>query len=120
MPVTWVVSPDRSRAELTLTDPYTFTEWEKAMLGVLETSASRQDLRIVIDRRTATPPTNIFVSCVVNFFRAHEPRLGGIRAAALVNRRVPEFLPGLRVGRFHIRTFDDAAAAEEWLSQDAT
>ena len=118
MPVTWSVFPGRPRAELVLIDPYTFTEWEEAMLAILDTSALPEDLRLLIDRRGAARPTSTFVGCMVNFFRAHEARLAGTRAAVLVNNSVPEPLPDLRVGRFRIRTFHDAAEAVQWLDPD--
>ena len=56
---------------------------------------------------------------MVNFFRAHEAQLSGTRAAVLVSDSVPEALHDLRVGRFRIRTFHDAAEAAEWLHPDA-
>ena len=118
MPVTWSVSPGRPRAELTLIDPYTFTEWEDAMLAILETPVLPEDLRLLIDRRSAARPTSTFVGCMVNFFRAHEARLAGTRAAVLVDNGVPEPLPDLRVGRFRIRTFREAAEALQWLDPD--
>ena len=59
MPVTWSVSPGRPRAELTLIDPYTFTEWEDAMLAILNTSALSESLRLLIDRRGATPDSQL-------------------------------------------------------------
>ena len=118
MAVTWSVSPGRSRAELTLIDPYTFTEWEDAMLAILETSALPEDLRLLIDRRGGARPTCTFVGCMVNFFRAHEARLAGTRAAVLVDNGVTEPLTDLRVGRFRIRTFRDAAEAVQWLDPD--
>ena len=74
--------------------------------------------RLLIDRRDAARPTSTFVGCMVDFFRAHEARLAGTRAAVLVSSDVPEPLPDLRVGRFRIRTFDDAAKAVQWLDQD--
>jgi len=119
MPVTCAVFPERSRAELMVTDPYTFTEFEEAMRIILEMPALSPTFRILIDRRTAARPSSSFVTCVVNFFRAHEAHFAGTRAAALVSRSVPPFLPELRVGRFHIRTFHDAADAEQWLHPDA-
>ncbi len=118
MPVRWFVFPGRPRAELTLIDPYTFIEWEDAMLAILDTSALPEDLRLLIDRRGAARPTCTFVGCMVNFFRAHEARLAGTRAAVLVSNSVPEALPDLRVGRFRIRTFHDAAEAVQWLDPD--
>ena len=81
MPVTWFVFPGRPRAELVLIDPYTFTEWEDAMLAILESLALPEHLRLLIDRRGAARPTSTFVGCMVNFFRAHEARLAGTRAA---------------------------------------
>jgi hypothetical protein len=119
MPVTCAVFPDRSRAELMVSDPYTFTEFEEAMRVILDMPALSPNFRILIDRRSAARPTSSFVTCVVNFFRAHEAHFAGTRAAALVSRSVPPFLPELRVGRFRIRAFDDAADAEQWLRPDA-
>ena len=55
---------------------------------------------------------------MVNFFRAHEARLAGTRAAVLVDNGVTEPLTDLRVGQFHIRTFRDAAEALQWLVRD--
>ena len=118
MPVTWCVSPRRPRAELVLIDPYTFSEWEDAMLAILSTSASPESLRLLIDRRRATRPTANFVGCMLSFLRTHEARLAGTRAAILVGNGVPEALPDLRVGRFRMRTFRDAAKAVQWLDPD--
>jgi hypothetical protein len=119
MAVTWYVLPERATPELLLIDPYTFTEWEDAMLAVMERSALPQDLRILMDRRRAARPTSSFVACMVNFFRAHEARLAGTRAAILVSNSAPEALPDLRVGRFRIRTFNDPVDAAQWLHPDA-
>ena len=85
------------------------------MLDILEASAVPEDFRILIDRRGATRPTSSFVACMVNFFRAHEARLAGTRAAVLISTSVPEALPDLRVGRFRFRTFRDAVEAAQWL-----
>ena len=98
MAVTWFVFPERPKAELLLFDPYTFTEFEDAMLGILEMSVVPEDFRILIDRRSAAHPTMSFVAGMVNFFRAHEARLAGTRAAVLIGKGVPEALPDLRVG----------------------
>ena len=119
MGVTRFDFPGRSRAKLLLIDPYTYAEWEDAMLAILETSEVPADFRILIDRRSAARPSSIFVACMVNFFRAHEARLAGTRAAVLVSNRVPEALADLRVGRFRIRAFTDAAEAAQWLHPDA-
>ena len=115
MAVTRLVVPGRPRAELLLIDPYTFTEWETAMLAVIDTSALPEEFRILIDRRGAARPTSAFVGSMVSFFAANEARLAGTRAAVLVNIGVIEPLADLRVGRFRIRTFDDVTEAAEWL-----
>jgi hypothetical protein len=106
------------RPELMLIGPNTFTEFEDGMLGILERSAVPEDFRILIDHRNAARPTSDFVGCMAKFFRAHEARLAGTRAAVLVSNSVPEALPDLRVGRFRIRTFHDAAEAVPWLDPD--
>ena len=119
MPVTWVVFPDRPRAELTLADPYTFSEFEDAMHAIVDRPVLPQDFRILIDRRRGGRFSDSFVSCAVNFFRAHEAHLAGTRAAVLVSKSVSVVLPNLRIGRFHLRAFHDAAEAEQWLHSGA-
>jgi len=113
MAVTWFVVPERPKAELLLIDPDTFTEFDDAMFGILETSVVPEDFRILIDRRGAAHPTMSFVACMVNFFRAHEAHLAGTRAAVLISKDASEALPDLRVGRFRIRAFNDAADAAQ-------
>jgi hypothetical protein len=119
MPVTCAVFPERSRAELTVTDPYRFSDFEEAMRAILDIPVLPRSFRILIDRRTAARPTSSFVTAVVTFFRAHEAHFAHTRAAALVSKSVPPFLPELRVGRFRIRAFEDPAEAEQWLYWDA-
>ena len=101
-----------------LTDPYTFSEFEDAMHAIVDRPLSH-DFRIVIDRRGGGRFSDSFVSCAVNFFRAHEARLAGTRAAVLVSESVSVVLPNLRIGRFHLRAFHDAAEAEQWLHSGA-
>ena len=119
MAVTWFALPDRPRVELMVIDPYTFREWEDAMLAAMDTAGLPEDLLLLIDRRNAAPPTNGFVKCMVDFFRAHEERLAGARAAVLVSKGDgTEPLFDLRVGRFRIRSFDDVTDAVHWLDPD--
>ena len=126
MAVTWFALPDRPRVELMVIDPYTFREWEDAMLSAMERAELPEDLLLLIDRRGAARPTNGFVKSMVDFFRAHEARLAGARAAVLVSNDhgleqgtcMTEPLFDLRVGRFRIRSFNDAAAAVQWLGPD--
>ena len=126
MAVTWFALPDRPRVELMVIDPYTFREWEDAMLAAMERAELPEDLLLLIDRRGAARPTNGFVKSMVDFFRAHEERLAGARAAVLVSNdhgieqgtRMTEPLFDLRVGRFRIRSFNDAATAVQWLGPD--
>jgi hypothetical protein len=100
-------------------EPYTFSEFENAMRAILDIPMLPRNFRILIDRRNASRPSPGFVTCVVNFFRAHESHFAGARAAALVSISVPPFLPDLRVGRFRIRAFHEAADAEQWLDPAA-
>ena len=56
---------------------------------------------------------------MVDFFRVHEERLAGARAAVLVSKGDgTEPLFDLRVGRFRIRSFDDVTDAVHWLDPD--
>ena len=119
MAVTWFALPDRPTVELMVIDPYTFREWEVAMLAAMDRAELPEDLLILIDRRNAAPPTNGFVKRMVDFFRVHEERLAGARAAVLVSKddgTEPRF--DLRVGRFRIRSFDDVTDAVHWLDPD--
>jgi hypothetical protein len=115
MPVTCTVFSERSRAELVLTDPYTFTEFQDAMRAIVDRPALPPDFRMLLDRRRGGRFSDGFVACAVNLFRAHEALLAGARAAVLVSPDVSVVLPNLRIGRFHLRAFHDAAEAERWL-----
>ena len=114
MAVTWFVFPEQPKAELLLIDPYTFTEFEDAMLGVLETSGRARRLRIssIVERHTSDPRLR---GVHGELLRAHEANLAGTRAAVLISKGACEALPDLRVGRFRIRAFNDAADAAQWL-----
>ena len=119
MAVTWFAVPDRPTVELVVIDPYTFREWEVAMLAAMDTAGLPEDLLLLIDRRNAALPTNGFVKCMVDFFRVHEERLAGARAAVLVSKGDgTEPLFDLRVGRFRIRCFDDVTDAVRWLDSE--
>ena len=87
------------------------------MLAALDTSELPAEFRIFIDRRDAARPTSMFVGCMLNFFSRTRSTPRETRAAVLVNTGVIEPLADL-VGRFRIRTFDDAAEAVEWLHPD--
>ena len=102
-----------------VTDPYGFADFEDAMRAILDIPVLPRRFRILIDRRTAARPTSGFVTSVLTFFRAHEAHFADTRAAALVSKSVPPFLPDLRVGRFRIRAFEEPAEAEQWLYSDA-
>ena len=120
MAVTWFALPNRPRVELMVIDPYTFREWADAMLAAMDKGELPEDLLILIDRSHAAPPTNGFVKSMVDFFRVHEERLAGTRAAVLVSKgdeTEPRF--DLRVGRFRIRSFDDVTDAVHWLDPDS-
>jgi hypothetical protein len=93
--------------------------WDNSGRGLAASLLHELEKRILIDRRNAARPTSIFVTCMVNFFRAREARLAGTRAAVLVSNGVIDPLAEMPVGRFRIRTFHDATEAAEWLHPDA-
>ena len=68
MAVTWFALPNRPRVELMVIDPYTFREWEDAMLAAMERAELPEDLLLLIDRRGAARPTNGFVKAWWTFF----------------------------------------------------
>ena len=103
-------------------DPYTIEEWKTAMLTILDTPQLPDNFMLLVDRRRSQLPSQTFIEQMVEFFRAHEPRLSKARAAVVVAdptgfgmARIAEALTELRVGTFNLRPFYDVDDAERWL-----
>ena len=118
MPITLVIERDRPPV-LTFEDPYTIEQWIAAMESLL---AAGPLSRVLIDRRSAAPPTRDFVERMVGFLGAHAQEVKGSRAAVVTStdanfgvarmmelmtqaRQIPTVIQGFR-------TWEDA---QRWL-----
>lgn len=118
MPITGVAQPD-GRATLTFQDPYTFAEWASAMQSLL---AIGRPLRLIVDRRTASPPPREFVDRMVQFMVQHASDVKSWRAAVVTASEVAygmsrmlEMSAESREVAMTIRTFRSYEEAERWL-----
>jgi hypothetical protein len=67
MPVT-VSESQQPHVTITITDPYTFEEWQAAILPFATRS---EPVRLLIDRRQATAPSRPIVERMINCLSAH-------------------------------------------------
>lgn len=123
MPVSWSVDPASRRAVLTLTDPYTFQEWESALSAIIGHSAFAPPYNFLIDRRQASAPTAEFVRRMADFFASHARELGHSRGAVIVSSevaygagRMAQLMAEARNPAITMRIFRDDVEAERWLS----
>jgi hypothetical protein len=122
MPVTWRVDSAEPFAVVSLTDPYTFEEWQTGILPLLDDPLFQAYRAVLVDRRHAAPATTEFVNAVIDFMAAHSARVAE-RTALLVGNdtsfgmsRMTQLIadsrqPQAKIGVFRSR--DDAVA---WLA----
>jgi hypothetical protein len=121
MPVRWAF--DRHGfAVLTITAPYTFNEWRRAMDDILAAHAG--PIRFLVDRRAAGIPTPDFVEEIVDYFRAQGALLGDSVAAIVVGgdaaygiARMLDIHAGGRRIRMPIKIFLEYEYAVRWLGE---
>jgi len=124
MPVSWTLDPASRRAVLTLTDPYTFQEWESAVTEILHDPAFSPPYNFLVDRRHATAPSAEFARRMSDFFAEHAPDLGRSRAAVIVSSdvafgvgRMAQALTEARNPAITMRIFRNDIEAERWLAE---
>jgi hypothetical protein len=113
MPVSWAPGPAGHCTIVTLTDPYSFLEWEKALAGMMAARACEPRGCFLVDRRQAAPPTTEFV---------HVATIGQVRVAVVVDSdasfgmaRMSQLLAEAQTPGITIRAFRSYAEAERWL-----
>jgi hypothetical protein len=77
MPIT-VSEESNALLTLTITDPYSFEDWQAALKPFL---ARQTPLRLLVDRRNASPPTREIVDRMVNFLASGAEHVKGWRVA---------------------------------------
>jgi hypothetical protein len=121
MPITWAFDTN-GVAVITLTSPYAFPEWQRAVDDMLA-AARTPPLRILVDRRAADPPDTEMLDQMVGYLRAHAAQLAGSIAAIVVSSEVAFGVSRMleiraEVARvpMTIKIFLDYDAATRWLT----
>jgi hypothetical protein len=121
MPITWGFD-STGVIVFTLTSPYTFQEWRRA-LDELLAAARTPPLRILVDRRAADPPDTDMLDQMVGYLRAHAARLAGSIVAIVVSSelafgmsRMLEIRAEVARVPMTIKIFLDYDAATRWLT----
>ena len=102
--------------------PFTFAEWERATLSVLEQPAWQGTRRILSDRRRMGGPfPPQMEELVVDFFRRHAAALGEVRWAVVIPLD-PEAIGTVRLAaelskntRVRVQGFTDIGVALQWI-----
>jgi hypothetical protein len=121
MPITWGF--DRSGvATITLTTPYSFQSWQRAMDGLLD-APRVLPLRLLVDRRDANPLDTGTLARMLAYVRCRSTRLAGTTAAIVVDDeaaigmfRMLERRTALARVPVKLKVFADYEAAVAWLS----
>jgi hypothetical protein len=125
MPITWAVNGTRRLVHVTISDPYTFQEWETVANEVLQHPDFVPGLRLLVDRRQASAPTTAFVRGIIDFGLKHTEQLGSVRTAVVVAdqsvaygmARMAELLVEAKGLPFATFTCNSIEEAERWLER---
>ena len=124
MPVSWRVEPEARRTLVTLSDPYSFPEWEEALTAMIDSRACDPWRAFLVDRRNAAPPTTDFVRRMADAFGRNSTQIGSARVAIVVNNdvnygmaRMTQMLAEAQTPNITIRAFRQLEDAERWLDQ---
>ena len=122
MPIQVNVDASGGFAVLTFTDPYTFDQWREAMQTMLDSIVYGATAAVLVDRRTATPPSFEFIDRMMAFFSSNEDRLRKGRAAIVVDEavafgigRMVELKAQAAAPSLLVRVFRDYDSAARWL-----
>ena len=125
MPITWTVDGRRRLIRLTISDPYTFSEWEAASLDVFKHPNFSPGFQLLVDRRNATAPSTEFVRGMIDFGIRHAEVIGRNRTAIVVAdrsvaygmARMSELLVEAERLPFDTYTCSSIEEAEQWLER---
>src|SRR6185436_12315078 len=122
MPIQVNVDASGGFAVLTVTDPYTFDQWREGMQTMLDSIVYGATAAVLVDRRTATPPSFEFIDRMMAFFSSNEDRLRKGRAAIVVDEavafgigRMVELKAQAAAPSLLVRVFRDYDSAARWL-----
>ena len=124
MPVTFTIDSSRRRAVIVIVDPYTIDDGQCAMKAVLAHPQFGPDFDFLVDRRLATAPTTAYVRHAIDFMLAHAPRIGQVRAAAVVAdtpvalgmSHLAAAMAEIKGAGLALKTFASMEDAERWLA----
>jgi hypothetical protein len=124
MPVSWRVEPAARRTLVTLSDPYSFPEWEETLAAMIDAGACEPWRAFLVDRRDAAAPTTDFVRRMADAFGRHAQKIGSARVAIVVSNdvnfgmaRMTQMLAEAQTPFITIRAFRKFEEAERWLGQ---
>lgn len=122
MPVTWSVEPDGRFVVLSIVDPYTIDEWRDAITSIIESPTVPSPLHVLIDRRGTRSLTKATVEQFNRYFREHQHKFNGLRAAVLLSSGVYFEMARMlravvRIPNTSVRTFQEWDEAIEWLTR---
>ena len=119
MPIT-VTEESDTFVTLTITDPYSFEDWQAALKPFL---AKHTPLRLLVDRRNAAPPTGDIVERMAAFLGSSADQVKGWRAAVVADSdaaygvaRMLELTAEARGVPLRIQTFRSLDDAKRWLT----
>jgi len=126
MPITWTVDGPGRLVRITISDPYTFSEWEAAARDVLKHPEFVPGTSLLVDRRKATAPDTAFVRGIIDFGMKHAERIGHVRTAIVVAdhavaygmARMSELLVEAKGLPFVTFTCNSIEEAERWLDRN--
>ena len=107
---------------MTISDPYTFQQWEAAFADMVAARACEPWRTFLIDRRNATPPTSEFVRMMVYALTAQPAVNGETRVAVVVGSdtgfgmgRMAQLTTEANSSAISMRVFWTYEEAERWL-----
>jgi hypothetical protein len=126
MPVSWAHDLAGQRTIVTLTDPYSFQEWEETVAAMIAARACEPRGHFLVDRRQSAPPTTEFVRRMSETFVEHVVTIGRARVAVVVDSeagfgmaRMSQLLAEAQTPAVTIRAFRSYTEAERWLGTGA-
>jgi hypothetical protein len=121
MPITWMRGGTRDVVTLTVTAPWTVSEWRTAIAGILQDAAGAP-VHFLVDRREAGPVSMQLVREMIDYLATNATGLAASRAAIVVSgddaygmARMMATRTELRGVDMQVQVFRDFNKALAWL-----
>src|SRR5262245_10591682 len=122
MPICWSIQPALQCTVVTVSDPYTFQQWEAALADMVAGRACEPWRTFLVDRRNATPPSSEFVRMMVAALTGHVSAIGDTRVAVVVDSdagfgmgRMAQLTAEANNSAISMRVFRCYETAQRWL-----